>query len=228
MWSRSSTFLCPDGYLKHMLNQAVARALQSASKPEAKLLDLGCGDRPYEQLVLRSGYSYTASDIGENRRATVELIENQTTELADQSFDVILSTQVLEHVWNIDWYLSECHRLLADSGTLVLSTHGHWPYHPHPTDFRRWTRDGLVRDIETRGFVIERVDDLLGPTVWPLMFLVLAIDKVGRQVPILNVLLKLIWVFTNIGFALLDAVTPSILIRNDAAIYLIVAKPKRK
>jgi SAM-dependent methyltransferase len=54
-------------------------------------------------------------------------------------------------------YLREAHRLLMPGGTLLLSTHGYWMYHPDPTDYWRWTRDGLVREIEAAGFTVQSV-----------------------------------------------------------------------
>ena len=75
--------------------------------------------------------------------------------LPDGCAKVIVSFQVLEHVWDLDWYFSEIRRLLAPGGTLLLSTHGTWLYHPHPTDFRRWTREGLRMELSSRGFVVQ-------------------------------------------------------------------------
>jgi hypothetical protein len=52
---------------------------------------------------------------------------------------------------------------LKRSGTLVLSTHGVWPYHPHPNDYWRWTRTGLARELEKAGFDVVTLHSVLGP-----------------------------------------------------------------
>jgi len=36
----------------------------------------------------------------------------------------------------------------------VISTHGYWWYHPDPTDFWRWTGEGLRRIIGLQGFEV--------------------------------------------------------------------------
>ena len=63
----------------------------------------------------------------------------------------VLSAQVLEHVADLDAYCAEIRRLLREDGTLLLSTHGNWLYHPHPEDHRRWTRTGLALDLAFLG-----------------------------------------------------------------------------
>jgi SAM-dependent methyltransferase len=68
-----------------------------------------------------------------------------------------LSTQHLEHVDDPDLVLAELHRVLAPGGTLLLSTHGVWVYHPDPHDLWRWTEEGLRTLFERHGFVVERV-----------------------------------------------------------------------
>jgi hypothetical protein len=51
---------------------------------------------------------------------------------------------------------------LNPAGTLILSTHGVWAYHPHPNDYWRWTRTGLSREIEKAGFEVVTVRSVLG------------------------------------------------------------------
>ena len=75
--------------------------------------------------------------------------------------DYVISSQVLEHVASPGRYLREAHRMLKPGGKLLLSTHGLWPYHPTPTDFRRWTRAGLVAELEASGFRLARLVSIL-------------------------------------------------------------------
>jgi SAM-dependent methyltransferase len=75
----------------------------------------------------------------------------------------LLSSQVLEHVTEADRYLREAHRVLKSGGSLVLSTHGIWRYHPDPTGYWRWTAGGLKHEIERAGFEITTMESVLGP-----------------------------------------------------------------
>ncbi len=123
-------------------------------KNRASLLDYGCGDRPYKPLFDPHVGRYLGADIDLNQSADI-LIDRKTGRVdTEEQFDVLLSTQVLEHVTDPATYLQEAHRLLQPDGLLILSTHGYWIYHPDPTDFWRWTRDGLEKIIVREGFEI--------------------------------------------------------------------------
>jgi len=85
---------------------------------------------------------------------------------ADATFDMVASFQVLEHVWDLATHLTEAHRVLRPGGWLPLSTHGAWFYHPHPGDYRRWTGEGLRREIEAPGFGLLEMRPVVGPLAW--------------------------------------------------------------
>jgi SAM-dependent methyltransferase len=59
---------------------------------------------------------------------------------------------VLEHVSSPTAYLAEARRLCKPDGLLILSTHGYWQYHPDPTDYWRWTSDGLIKLLKDQGW----------------------------------------------------------------------------
>jgi SAM-dependent methyltransferase len=128
----------------------VMRRLTDGLSGEA-VLDYGAGPAPYRPLF--AGYDrYVTADLpGESADLT---IEDGTVPAPDGSFDLVLSTQVLEHVPNPDAYLAEARRLLTPDGSLILSTHGVYWYHPVPEDLWRWTGPGLRRQIERCGFVV--------------------------------------------------------------------------
>lgn len=121
----------------------------------SSLLDFGCGKSPYKPLFEPYVKEYVGADIELNEYSKVLINkENGQIDTPDASFDAILSTQVLEHVTNPSAYLKEACRVLRKDGLLVLSTHGYWVYHPDPTDYWRWTRDGLEKIIAAEGFEI--------------------------------------------------------------------------
>ena len=117
-----------------------------------KIVDFGCGCSPYQPLFGEYFDEYIRADISSSDDKDVELNEDGTLPLEDSSCNAVISTQVLEHVMDVDIYLKECNRVLKDDGWLFLSTHGYWKYHPSPTDFWRWTRDGLKKKLEEHGF----------------------------------------------------------------------------
>jgi len=118
------------------------------------LLDFGCGSKPYQTLTEKYNIKYLGADLSFIPNIDVEIDEKGTIQLADNSVDILLSSQVLEHVYDTDKYLSECYRVLKPNGTLILTTHGHWVFHPDPNDYWRWTSQGLKKTIAKQNFDI--------------------------------------------------------------------------
>jgi SAM-dependent methyltransferase len=126
-----------------------------------RVLDYGCADMPYRDFF-GPGVEYVGADLEGNEQATVTINDDGTLPVPDESFDAVLSTQVLEHVQDPRVYLRECRRVLRPGGRLLLSTHGIFPYHPDPVDFWRWTGEGLRRELEDAGFEILRFQGIIG------------------------------------------------------------------
>jgi SAM-dependent methyltransferase len=108
-----------------------------------RVLDVGCGDRPYEQL-LTGAAEIVGFDVPGNPHADLHgSIDALPVE--DASFDVVLCLQVLEHVPDPAAAVRELRRVVRPGGRVLLSTHGIYPYHPNPDDLWRWTHQGLER-----------------------------------------------------------------------------------
>lgn len=136
----------PFAHVARRLRAVVADLVAAASPaPDGTVVDLGCADAPYRDLV--GGAAYVGVDLPGNPRADVALRPDGTVPLPDGSAELVLSTQVLEHVADPARYLAECARLLRPGGHLVLSTHGIMHLHRDPTDYWRWTCDGLEKVV---------------------------------------------------------------------------------
>lgn len=150
----------PFGYTGRRLDELIADLVAGAAPaPRATVLDYGCADSPYRHLV--ADQRYLGADLPGNPNATVELGADGTVPLPDASADLVLSTQVLEHVRDPARYLAECYRLLRPGGRLVLTTHGVMYLHRDPTDYWRWTCDGLRLVVEQAGFTVESTRGVL-------------------------------------------------------------------
>jgi len=110
------------GWLDHarmplmQLRRAVDTALNDWIQPApgGTVVDVGSGDSPYRSLFEAKGLKYIACDIDEP--ADVLIRPGEPIPLPDQSADLVVSFQVLEHVWELEWYLGECRRLLKPGG----------------------------------------------------------------------------------------------------------------
>ena len=128
-----------------------------------RLLDFGCASKPYKDVFSERYPTYIGADLAGNKSAEVVVNEDGSLPLPNDSFDCVLSSQVLEHVREPGVYLRESFRVLRPGGSLILSTHGIWTYHPDPTDYWRWTIDGLRLQIETVGFEVIETRGIFGP-----------------------------------------------------------------
>lgn len=217
-----------DAYTLRRLADAVIAAVDEVMPASGApcVIDLGAGDAPYRSLFETRGARYLACDIdapdGEGtRRITI----GQALAQPDGSAQVVVSFQVLEHVWDLDWYLGEAHRLLAPGGRLLLSTHGTWLYHPHPTDFRRWTRPGLIKELEVRGFTPLSTRALVGPLAWTTQFRAFGWHRVLSALPLLGrPLAALSNTLHHLRMIVEDKITPQDWINDNASTYVIVAR----
>lgn len=218
-----------DWYTLHRLRQAIENTIQQYFHhlPDGPIVDVGAGSAPYKSLFSVVDKPYLCCDIDDN--AQVKITPGEALPLEAKSSAAVVSFQVLEHVWDLDWYLGECLRVLNDNGYLLLSTHGVWPYHPHPTDFRRWTIDGLSKELEVRGFEIVSVTPLLGPLAWTLQVRALGYHDLLRRFGAPgHIVSTLICSILNARMVFEDAITPANVRKNNAAVYLMVAKPQKE
>ena len=71
---------------------------------------------------------------------------------ADQVFDLVICTQVLEHVKEPQMVLNELARTLKENGTLILTAPQGWGVHQPPHDYFRFTHFGLSHLLQKAGF----------------------------------------------------------------------------
>lgn len=192
---------------------------------KGSLVDYGCGSMPYKDLINPYVKEYVGVDIGKNPLAQVHIKPGQKLPLKTESVTAVLSTQVLEHVDTVDLYLEESFRILKREGFLFLSTHGVWPYHEHPQDYRRWTRSGLIYEIERAGFTVLEVKSVLNPYTATLQFQVLL---VAETLMVKGIVGRICLHFLSILGNFLISVFQKFSNKNasDAAIFIIAAQKK--
>lgn len=106
------------------------------------VVDVGCGDRRHEPLFTRSGASYAGFDGPWNPAADVAG-DASALPIPDAAYDVVVCTQVLEHLPRPAAAVAELRRIVRPGGRVLVSTHGTSVFHPCPLDLWRWTAPGL-------------------------------------------------------------------------------------
>ena len=70
----------------------------------------------------------------------------------DEQADVVLMTEVLEHIEEPQLALIEAVRLLKPGGNLILTMPFMYQVHGDPHDFTRWTSHALINNLKKAGF----------------------------------------------------------------------------
>jgi SAM-dependent methyltransferase len=122
--------------------EAEAGELDPTLVQRGRVLDVGCGERPYEAFFASHVADYVGLDFVETPFADL-IGPAEALPVEDASFDVVLCTQVLEHCEDPARVVSELRRVTRPGGRVLASTHGVQPYHPSPSDHWRWTHTGL-------------------------------------------------------------------------------------
>jgi len=141
----------PTWVVRHALAEWLrAQAAELESRAPVRVLDVGCGPKPYYPFFAHISSEYIGVDVVENPVA--ELLGSvEALPVEDASFDVVLCTQVLEHCDDPAQAVRELRRVTAPGGRVLASTHGVQVYHPSPVDYWRWTHEGLRRLFEQHG-----------------------------------------------------------------------------
>jgi SAM-dependent methyltransferase len=115
------------------------------------VLNAGAGDRDLRSLVPGRVFN---QDIAEGlHNADIDIVSPlHQIPVEDGFFDVIVCNAVLEHVANPEQVMAEFRRVSKPGGTLYLCVPFMQPEHLDPTDFQRYTVDGLKLLVERHGF----------------------------------------------------------------------------
>jgi SAM-dependent methyltransferase len=207
--------------MRPAIEQLALRVAQAGQRA----VDLGCGSQPYRPIFDSRGVIYLGADF---TGAEVRIDASGCVELPDGSADLVLSFQVLEHVRDVGQYLGEARRILRRDGSLILSTHGTWLYHPHPEDHRRWTRAGLLAELAAHGFETTECVAVLGPLAWTTLVRLTCGYQACRRIPLIGApLAALLALIMNARGVLEERITPEWVRRDNACVYVTLSRVAR-
>jgi SAM-dependent methyltransferase len=123
--------------------------------PENKVLDAGAGSGRYRNALSFARYEATdfADIFDQGSKDKMDFICSlDDIPKPDNTYDVIVNMQVLEHVEYPEKVISELHRILKPGGKLFLSTSQTFGIHGAPYNFFFYTRYGLESLFRRAGF----------------------------------------------------------------------------
>src|SRR5688500_11947557 len=153
------------------------RALERvAPQARGRLLDVGCGSKPYEELFL----PYVSEYVGVEHEAVFQNTHSSTgTTRADyfyngdslpfdaESFDTVLSVQVLEHTPHPARLIADMARVMKRDGLLILMAPFSFRLHEEPHDYFRYTPHGLRELCERAALEVTSIEPL--GSLWSLI-----------------------------------------------------------
>jgi len=135
-------------------------------------LNAGCGERDISELLMSLGAADVTNYDIQSTIPNAILGSLESTAFESERFDTIFCNAVLEHVPNIEMVMSELTRILKPKGKLIVGMPFLQPFHSCPTDFRRYTREGLVELGQLHGmgllelFPVHNIAQTLGWITW--------------------------------------------------------------
>jgi SAM-dependent methyltransferase len=128
------------------------------------VLDVGCGPSPYRFLLDEKTTRYVGIDIeqanvSDSSDPEFVLYDGSNFPFLESSFDAVICTEVLEHVFTFQNLVDEVYRVMKDGGTAAITVPWSARYHLVPRDFFRYTPSTLRTmfarfshvEIRTRG-----------------------------------------------------------------------------
>jgi SAM-dependent methyltransferase len=171
----------------HLVEKWLGRAsLDNEGKPTKSLLDVGAG-KGVQAAVFSRYFNITtidrhgdAKETFESLKIDAEVVEAEIGEqpfpLHDNSFDVVFTKSVIEHVENWEHFLSEISRVLKPGGLAVVMT-PNWNsqrinFYDDPTHIRPYTLRTLDRVLKMTEFDDIKIADIYQlPFTWRMPFL---------------------------------------------------------
>jgi len=152
--SIASLFIHPFYFIRRDLYKNVKRF---APQLKGKLLDFGCGRKPFENLfkvdeyigidIEKSGHDHTSSKVD-------VYYDGKHIPFPDASFDSLFCSEVLEHIFNPHEILQEVNRVLKPGAKALITVPFSWNEHEVPFDYARYTSFGITDLLEKNGFMV--------------------------------------------------------------------------
>lgn len=122
-----------------------------------KMLDFGCGRKPYKNLFTVDKYIGVDVEISghSHKNSEVDIFyDGITLPFENESFDSVFCGEVFEHVFDIEGTIKELKRVLKKGGKGLITIPFAWPEHEVPFDFARYSSFGIASIFERNGFRI--------------------------------------------------------------------------
>jgi SAM-dependent methyltransferase len=196
------------------------------------MIDLGCGTKPYRKYFSQVS-NYIGVDIEQSgnpySKQFIDIFyDGKTLPFEDNFVENVFSSEVFEHVFNLEELIPEIHRVLKPDGTLIMTCPFAWPEHEQPYDYARYTSFGIQHLLSKNNFEISQYIKTGNYLSSLIQLLSMYLYYFIARIPILKHLLFLLIITPLFLIAqILTAILPKRILRNDLYMNnVIIAKKK--
>lgn len=129
-----------------------------APQLQGRILDFGCGSKPYESLFINAseyiGLDYDSEGHTHMNEHIDVIYDGKQIPFTDGHFDSVFSSEVFEHIFNLEEIIPEIRRVMKKGGKILITCPFVWNEHEVPVDFARYTQFALKHMFEKNGFQI--------------------------------------------------------------------------
>lgn len=204
-----------------IIRKELYKAIESqAPKFTGKLVDLGCGTKPYAHEFVNVseyiGLDIEQSGNGDTKSYIDVFYDGSTFPFESNSVDGIFSSETFEHIFNLEEIIPEIHRVLKPDGLLLATCPFFWPEHEVPYDYARYTSFAIQHLLKKNGFEIihyEKTGNFLTSMIqMQALYLYFYINKI----PLLSSVFFILFITPLFLFAeFINLILPSFMKRKD-------------
>jgi len=108
-------------YCRSLEIKCIKRIIEQQQVSNPKILEIGAGDGYMSKVLSEAGFSMTSTDPAPRKPLMYNVQEMNTCDLKfdDSSYDIIVSSNVLEHIGDLPKAFSEMKRVLKSGGIMI-------------------------------------------------------------------------------------------------------------
>ena len=220
-------------YPAYLTRNRLLKAI-TAYAPELKglMMDFGCGSKPYKSLFTVDQYIGLDFENPGHPHMNEQIdvfYDGKHIPFEDNHFDAVFSSEVFEHVFNLDEVLKEIHRVMKQGAKILITCPFSICEHEVPNDFARYSSFAIKNIFERNGFEVIKQDKTSNAveTVFQLwiMYIHQHITPYIRKIPIVRSVFRFItYTSLNLSALLLSKILPE---RKDLYLNNVVLAVKK-
>lgn len=188
IFNPSITF--PAYFVRNRLLQGIKRHVPSL---KGKLLDFGCGSKPYKSLFTVDEYIGLDFENAGHDHTNEQIdvyYDGKKIPFEDNSFDSVYTSEVFEHVFNLPEVLKEIHRVMKKDALILVTCPFAICEHETPNDFARYSSYALRDIMQKNGFEVV-AQEKLGNSVetvvqlW-IMYIHINVAPLLKKIPVIR------------------------------------------